>query len=932
MSSTFRIFFILLPLLLASGSLLAAWEITRFVAYEGPPVDAPDRRKAWEAANDPSAGVSLADQATGLVSPGWRAQEEGREQPDPDFKDIIPEMENFLSQVAAEYSSMGFVDPVTKGKLDSVVRDANGQPAIRFYIYRSKNPLSPQAWYDDILECDGFRSRRVFIINTAKFAPVNELGRRVMRGVDWATLAHELMHPIIRSSPFINDNCRVGGWISEGIPDAISMDLTRKIRGARFFEALEPHKGGSILKIYGIRNYGNPLQEHVRGVGATAEEKHNHNYPTSSFWRYLAEAKYSKSREPHKPYPGSRPNAGLDHSFVDYSYVVDLFNTKHPYSLNPIKANPIGDIRWVNEFLKSEPHIKSSLSRMYSRFIASFAQYHLDRIGPARQSASPRNVTWAAPSQEKWMKVLFDGCVQAGSDIGSEEGAYAAVRVHPNAATCIQASPPTGPVAPDTSVRIQTIADLEVLQQLRIGLPDGTIVNAPEIYSLFGEQDPYIAIWTLPLFGVNQDTYILSNMAKQPHLSKRFNGELYFSLGTWESDLTTVPMPPPAPVESSDGWRPTKREQLKKKSEQARADPLNHLLPFPSVKRSGYNKPARCNPQRLSLNMCGPQLKIKLMLAPFGAVASVRGTGAMELFQDAAGFSGANPMLVMQQQFTAMVEVERQMQARDGNSIRIAIPKIDYGFSGSFDNAVILVDKAKDPKRDNSQHYRAIGPPVPRADGPGEISAPPSGKVTIDEYSHLMLRGSFSAGLVDDGPHTAAEPVIVKTISGSFSIPSPFEGDEDFQMVAEHFEQEMIQNSLEMMPTGHAPMQDILQQVGTPPELICQKMDKFQLRAMGMEEACRGAASGGNLTQCSCDCDERPVEELQQVCKTQCRNAWKKCPVPDDQLGEDLAAEVTHYRSLLDEKGMPPEVQEGLLEAFKKMPKWQRKLTVQGFK
>ena len=68
-----------LVLLVACHPLWAAWEITRFVAYEGPAIDAPDRREAWEASLDPSRGVSLADQAAGMVSPGWRELEEGQD-------------------------------------------------------------------------------------------------------------------------------------------------------------------------------------------------------------------------------------------------------------------------------------------------------------------------------------------------------------------------------------------------------------------------------------------------------------------------------------------------------------------------------------------------------------------------------------------------------------------------------------------------------------------------------------------------------------------------------------------------------------------------------------------------------------------------------------------------------------------------------------
>jgi len=40
---------------------------------------------------------------------------------------------------------------------------------------------------------------------------------------------------------------------------------------------------------------------------------------------------------------------------------------------------------------------------------------------------------------------------------------------------------------------------------------------------------------------------------------------------------------------------------------------------------------------------------------------------------------------------------------------------------------------------------------------------------------------------------------------------------------------------------------------------------------------------------------------------------------------------VTSYRSSMEAKGLPPEVQEMLVEQYKNMPEWQRKLTIQGY-
>jgi hypothetical protein len=178
--------------------------------------------------------------------------------------------------------------------------------------------------------------------------------------------------------------------------------------------------------------------------------------------------------------------------------------------------------------------------------------------------------------------------------------------------------------------------------------------------------------------------------------------------------------------------------------------------------------------------------------------------------------------------------------------------------------------------------------------------------------------------------------VIARAISGRFRIPSPITGDENFELVLEQFEDEMIQDAIEAMPTGHFPMQNIIEQAGQPPGYFCEKLDKFQLRAIGMEEACAGAAKAGEppaalSIDCSCDCDARQQEKPLPECQVQCDAEWKQCPSGQAQLSDSMAAEITHYRSLMEAKGLPREVQDVMIEQYKNMPEWQRKLTIQGY-
>lgn len=937
----------LMAALLAGNSAFAAWQITRFQIYEGPPIDAPDRREIWEAGQDPSRGVSFSDQATGLLSPGWRAREEGEENPDPGLAHFIPELEKFLGKVAEEYSRMGFADPVANGWLDSVVRDKDGQLAIRIYVFRRDNPREPIARVTFGNDCKESTSRKTISINTAKWAP-DKNGGRVVRGEDFATLAHELLHPVIKASPFMDRNCAVGLWVSEGIPDAISFDITRSILktdfgtdpifGAKALFGDSIKSSGGATKVYGLRSYGHPLQEHLQGDNAPGQELINLNYGSSSFWRYLAETRYIEKKNPNDPYPTSRTNGGPGYSSVDYGYVVDLFNSRHPYMpADPKKGNPLGDLRWVNEFLKSDKYFRTSTQRLYTRFVASLANYHVDRLAKARKAAG---IDLPTVPMETWMQAILQGCHEASNDIGSPDGADMDVLVFANAATCLRATPPSGPYPPGTIVDILVLGDsLSVLKQLRIGLPDGSIESGPDIHSFMGGGAPYYARWSFPLSAVRDGTYILVNMAERPERTKRFAGNFRFTLSSWESNMTTVPRPPAqSPVqENADGWRPTRRETVRKDAEASFKQPMEHLVPMTSVKRSGYDKPPRCDAQKLRLNMCGPQLRINLQLSPFGVAGSFRGSAASSLYSDYMAVDGMNPMAAIQKHSGNLADAERQLDARDGDRIRIAIPKIEYGFSGTFNNADIRVDRARSGERDNEKNYRTTGPNVPRDNGYGEISKPPNGKVTIDEYSHYVLRGSFSGTLVDDQTDNMGNPIVVGDISGTFNIPSPFTGDENFSLVTEQFEDEMINSMLEMIPASQLPVQEMIKQAGVPPAMFCEKLDPQQLQALGMEESCANVVSEEDVAAtvpvvCSCDCDQRQEEKPQVECQSQCEAAWQQCPSGAAELGGDMAAEVANYRALMEAKGLPKDIQDGLIEAYIKMPEWQRKLTIQGFK
>lgn len=171
---------------------------------------------------------------------------------------------------------------------------------------------------------------------------------------------------------------------------------------------------------------------------------------------------------------------------------------------------------------------------------------------------------------------------------------------------------------------------------------------------------------------------------------------------------------------------------------------------------------------------CGPNTTISLALMPgmWGSLeyATTQG-GAVGQFLSAVSGMGQSTSA------TTMDELAAQADSRDGTSITLVIPLIDYGFTGSFRNASISMNRA------NSQNHQGIYQAIGPADAmPGaEIGFPLSGTVVIEEYSPVVLRGSFSGSMVDasEADLSSDDPVLPVRVnlSGTFNVIAPWRGD-----------------------------------------------------------------------------------------------------------------------------------------------------------
>ena len=138
---------------------------------------------------------------------------------------------------------------------------------------------------------------------------------------------------------------------------------------------------------------------------------------------------------------------------------------------------------------------------------------------------------------------------------------------------------------------------------------------------------------------------------------------------------------------------------------------------------------------------------------------------------------------------------------------------------------------------------------------------------------------------------------------------------------------------MQKAPFGTDVMNSILQQTGASPGLLCDYgIDEEKIKAMGFEQGCAGFDGITIASRCTCECEQREQEEALFECESYCQARWNRCPLPDDQVTDELAAQVEIYRQHLAAQGYPEDMQAPLIENFKKMPQWERDMTLQAFK
>ncbi len=764
----------------------------------------------------------------------------------------IQQIERAFEEVAQWYKGQGFPAPDLKP-----IINAEGELAYQVYIC---NRNQAEMLWDDLLDnigifnnslvksdfstcgynpvddstvaglylprCGNDATRtNIMIVNSTQ--SLDSQGR--LNETGYQTLAHELMHAIIANTQLgrSDPDCKVQGWISEGIPDAISFDIAEKLWESRYDVGMTSPE---VIKRYGYRPYLESLPQKGK-VPIPGGGELKATYSTSSLWRYLADShpdgwKFLLT-------PGGQGAKGL----------LDM---------------PLGgpgwrnEVDWLNQGLRGK--FNQDLGQLYGLFVDNLAL----RLAPmASYQGNP-----AEQNLDHWSKIVFGGCKKVDlPDTGSQT---VTLHIKHLASGCILVKP----VQQTGLVQVSFIAssnEKSLLDDIIVGRAGTTLVRRAAISDTPQATLPYTASWSdFPQDGTKWTMYVFSNVARIP--SQTNIRQLDFTVvlpGNTNTARATTPLPPrAAPLPQQPSYErhalrlsDQKRATTKMVETQMQLDKesLNANVSSATRVNRAPNQPA-C-PEPFKTQACGPQTSLSLGLAPGTYIqpGQTNTSGGMA----GQAFSGFQAMAQtsMWDSGPRMKVLADATDGIDGSQVGIAIPLIDYGFTGTINNAAITVDMSGD------KLYRAIGTP----DESGW--APLIGSVTIEEYSPAVLIGSFSAQLGELETTASGRPVLRSrgTVSGTFTVVAPYQSDERSQMILDSTEQMA---------------DDIANAMGLPADMIySMKQDGSLLNGAPPTPASPGSSGGGVLqTGCSCECNMR--EFADDLCELFCEEEFEACENP----------------------------------------------------
>lgn len=840
------------PLVLSLWAILAVfstlakagdWETTHFevvVARVADDSSYGTGRKAWEA---------MLRAVTGTEP--W--VDGGRERDYLTFEQKVA-IEDYLHEAALQLTQWGFDSPALQVHEPLIPRRAGVDKVYRLYLMNFEGGSSdPLGTYSG---CGTF-TKTIMSLNLANLTSAPLLDE-VLAGshellddeLEKAkrVSGHELFHAVQYGMPFHTENCPVLPWITEGSAEAVEWDLYEKITKKRAYEYGER---------WGLRTYTKGPEQPLK--------KDTTSYRTSSLWHYLAELTAVRKVIPKRAADTSIPRPfvkkpGPYVEAVDYNYLSTLFRSAE---LPDINNEAEAEIRWLHEGLRKYPYIKVGLNRILPDFYSVFAAYAQERP-TSRSRADWLNTLCHSDSHRGEIPLLHlpHRSRTAATVFNLKTRGMGCFRID---ADQLFSRPLT--------INVQLSApDKKGALQLHLGQAGGQFVgnalSAPA--GCAGEGSCEIS-WTWTLKDSEPLLMIVTNVAPEPWNTGDQRVVVTVTTGGSNSNMAPPPQAAPQsktrnkPKPGPAGTHEAALQTAKDSATQLKADGVH------SAKSGRALRKGDCSARYRELNLCGDQLVIELSTVPGygGALSSVTQTGGF-----VKHMLGKGALLAEMQENIAQAEMlrEQDRDSRDGAEIELRIPLVDYGFTGTFNNARLSVSRA------GGGSYSASGP----EDIDDSLSTsvyPPSGTVVIEEYSPQMLRGTFSGNLVRDGK-TQAERIeerrrgirrptldIARTVQGRFWVAAPWQNDERYEMLSPTLLPGSIRDDFsELMPPG---MLDSAP--GLPGELSTGEGTNSMSGGSGMSEQ-----------SCSCSCAEQ--EEVESIAEELSRRSDKsKGGIPDMQ-------------------------------------------------
>lgn len=791
---------------LSRHSVAQDWPTTDFLVREGSPY--------MDYSASQSAQKTLGKLSSILNHPGDALSGSDGEsaEPPPLSAAVKADMEAYLQSVADYLKQASFPAPLLV-RTDQMANPPGTQIAYPAYFYAFPPERSTEyAYYSHV--CDNGSTSYIHI-NGPQFLSG---GKITAKG--FGDLAHELFHAVQRNTRVGRENCKsgYGAWINEGQAEAFGHDMARKFRAKA---------GDAPLSRWGGR------QSYAAGLYVKSSEessyRHDLAYQTSSLWRYLAEAWHLRERGQASGGAKPGPDMGSDYG-TDYGYLALMMDRSFE------GGGARAELQWLNDWLEGE--LWGGLDRVYTDFISVFADYGAYRI------TSKRSVK---ESRRRWRDVVLGGnpnknypaCKTVTLNQQQPDGA-AKLTLKKVASSCIEVdiSAYTTPKTFDISI---TTADKPHMRQLHLTLAGGQQLQMAAPMKDIPESGRVMSSWRFEMDPAESQVLIITNVARKPGSTRIQDIDVAIALAGHDSSEQ------PQPYRSGKRQQTTGATVKPGPAGARQARTLRHQKMVGETHGAGSTRweykpqPNKCSSKNHWRINCEAMARIELTIVHPAEM------GGITPSSDASGGIIASMMeMVPSANFEEIGQFQNYLDDTPGITVALEVPGIDYGYTGTVSDARIRVSGGRGNHDLISFASKPVDPHPPCTYGP------PVGRVTIEEFSPAILRGSYTAAVIEAAfPRNVKRcpaASVVKNISGSFIVTAPLMQDQRGETDVSWYKEFAFSEAANFVPAGFdsTNMPNHLDNMPALPKSIGQPM------------AASGLADDWevDVDDCACDCDE----------------------------------------------------------------------------